>query len=125
MNDFPPDEPRYTRTVAAQLANISIELLERCEVEQLVRVRVIRGGSPGYSARDVRQLARIGRLYQDLGLDLSAMEIVLNMRRQILDLQEQIERQEWEMARREEQLIGELIDLRRRLAIEVGRSQTS
>ena len=76
MNDFPPDEPHYTRIVAAQLANISIEILERCEMERLVRVRVIREGTPGYNARDVRQLARIRRLHRELGLDfLEGLEI--------------------------------------------------
>ena len=53
MNDFPTDEPRYTRIVAAQLADISMVFLERCESERLIQVRVLRGGRPGYSARAI------------------------------------------------------------------------
>lgn len=112
------DEPRYTRIVTAQLAEISIEFLERCEIEQLVQTRIIRGGTPGYSARDIRRIARIARLYEDLGLDFSSLEIVLNMREQILELREQIELLERERARREEQLLNELAALRRQMALE-------
>ncbi len=65
MTEFNLDEPRYTRVVAAQLAEISLEFLERCETERLVRVRVIRGGAPGYSAYDIRELARLGRLHEE------------------------------------------------------------
>jgi DNA-binding transcriptional MerR regulator len=120
MNDFPADEPRYTRIVAAQLAEISMVFLERCETERLIQVRVIRGGKPGYSARDIRELARIGRLHTDLELDFPALEVVLNMRQQLLDLQEQMESLEREMVQREERLARELVDLRRRLAAESG-----
>jgi DNA-binding transcriptional MerR regulator len=118
MTEFNVDEPRYTRVVAAQLAEISLEFLERCETERLVRVRVIRGGAPGYSARDIRELARLGRLHEDLELDFPALEVVQHMRRQLLDLHEQMERLEREMVRREERLVRELVDLRRRLAAE-------
>ena len=112
------DEPRYTRIVTAQLAEISIEFLDRCEEEQLVRTRIIRGGSPGYSARDIRRIARIARLHEDLELDFASLEIVLNMREQILELREHLEAIEQDMARREEQLLRELITLRRQLASE-------
>lgn len=118
MIDNYHDEPRYTRIVTAQLAEISIEFLERCEEEQLVRTRIIRGGKPGYSARDIRRIARVARLHEDLGLDFSSLEVVLNMREQILDLREQLDAIEQEMVRREEQLLRELIALRRQIAVE-------
>ena len=118
MTRFGVDEPRYTRLVAAQLAEISLEFLERCEAERLVQVRVIRGGAPGYSARDIRDLARLSRLHEDLDLDFPALEVVQHMRRQLLDLQEMVERLEREMIKREERLVRELVDLRRRLAKE-------
>jgi hypothetical protein len=122
MDEFSVEEPRYTRIVAAQLAEISLEFLERCETERLVRVRVIRGGVPGYSARDIRDLARIGRLREQLELDFPALEVVLHMRRQVLDLREQMERVEKEMVQREERLLRELLALRRLVAEETDRS---
>ena len=112
------DEPRYTRVVTAQLAEISIDFLERCEQQQLVHTRIIRGGTPGYSARDIRRIARIARLHDDLGLDFNSLEVVLNMRDQILELQRQIEALEQEKARREDQLLHELTNMRRQLASE-------
>jgi DNA-binding transcriptional MerR regulator len=112
------DEPRYTRIVTAQLAEISIDFLERCEKEQLVQARVIRGGTPGYSVYDIRRITRIARLHEDLGLELESLEVVLNMREQILELREQLEAMELEMARREEQLLHELAALRRQIASE-------
>lgn len=118
MNNSGTDEPRYTRIGAAQLAGISIEFLERCESEQLVFTRVIRGGASGYSAGDIRRLARIARLHEDLGLDFASLEVVLNMREQILELREQLEKMERERMQREEQLLRELSILRRQLAAE-------
>ncbi len=118
MRDNALDEPRYTRIVAAQLAEISIEFLERCETEQLVRTRLIRGGSHGYSARDIRRIARISRLHEDIGLDFAGLEVALNMREQIIELREQLDALEQAMARREEQLLRELVALRRQLAAE-------
>ena len=118
MSNIGLDEPRYTRIVAAQLADFTIEFLERCETEQLVVTRVIRGGAPGYSAGDIRRLARIARLHEDLGLDFSSLEVVLNMREQILELREQLELLEREMVLREEKLLRELAILRRQLSAE-------
>ena len=118
MDDFSLDQPRYTRPVVVQLASISIEFLERCEEEDLVQVRAIRGGSPGYSARDIRNLTLLRRLYEDLELDFAALEVVLHMRSQVLELREQLERLERAKVEREEQLVGELTELRRRLAVE-------
>ena len=72
MTDFPLDEPRYTRILAAQLASISLEFLERCETESLIEVRIVQGDQPGYSVHDIRQLALVRRLHQDLELDCPA-----------------------------------------------------
>ena len=118
MTDFPLDEPRYTRILAAQLASISLEFLERCETERLIEVRVVQGGQPGYSVRDIRQLALVRRLHQDLELDFPALEVVLNMRRQLLGLQAQLEEIERQVIEREEQHTREVVNLHRRLADE-------
>ncbi len=120
MNDLPLDEPRYTRVVAAQLAEVSIDFLERCETEELVLVRIIRDDTPCYSARDIRNLALLRRLHEDLELDFPALEVVLNMRSQVLELRDQLQKLEQELAEREEKLVRELTELRRRLAAEQG-----
>jgi hypothetical protein len=118
MNDFPLDEPRYTRILAARLANISLEFLEKCETERLIDVRIISSDQLGYSARDIRHLILIRRLHEDLEIDFPALEVVLNMRRQLLDLQTQMDAFERQAAEREERLKREMVNLRRRLADE-------
>lgn len=112
------DEPVYTPSVAAQLARISLDFLRLCEEAQLARAGLMTGGGPGYSAADIRHLARIRRLHQDLGLDLEAIEITLRLRRRIVDLMIQMDEMEKRMARREQELLNEIQYLRRRLSEE-------
>ena len=112
------EEPIYTRAVAAQLAQISQDFLHQCEQKELVQVRVMRGGSLGYSVIEIRRLARIRRLHYDLALDFGAIEVTLNLHRQVTDLQAQLEEMERQMHQREQELLRELHHLRRRLALE-------
>ncbi len=113
------NEPRYTRPIAAQLARISLELLRRCEEERLIRAQVMPGGARGYSNADLEELARIRRLQEDLELDLTAVEVVLHMRQQMLALLTEMADMERHMARREQELLNEISRLRRRVAEEV------
>ncbi len=110
------DEILYEREIARQLARISADLLRQCEAEQLVQPR--RRNGDGYTAADIQELARIRRLRDDLGLNLDAIEVVLHMRRQMLDLQTELARMRQQMARREQELLAEMQALRRRLADE-------
>ncbi len=112
------DEPHYTATVAAQLAGVSVAFLRRCVREGLIEPKVMPGGGMGFSVRDVRQLARIRRLRDDLALDLAAVGIVLHLRRQVVDLLTQLEEQERQALRREQELLQEIQSLRRQLAEE-------
>jgi DNA-binding transcriptional MerR regulator len=113
-------EALFTRTIAAQLARISLDFLLRLEEEQLIQPRDIRQGEAFYSADDISQIARIRRLHEELGLDLGAVEIVLHMRRQIMDLLQRMEAMERRLARREKELLEEVQDLRRRLGVGAG-----
>lgn len=112
------EEPIYTRPVTAQLAQVSIEFLCLCEEENLIQVQVMTGGGKGYSVTDIHHLSRIRRLHEDLELDLPAVEITLNLRRQVLDLMAQMDEMERRHARRKQELMDEIRQLRRRLAEE-------
>lgn len=118
-NHSSEDEPLYTRGVASRLARISMELIRQCEQENLIQLRVMRGGGRGLSRRDIRRLARIRRLQQDLELDLPAIEVVLRMRQRMIDQMRQLDEMEKIMARREEELMAEIRNLQRRLSEEV------
>ena len=104
----------FTRPVAVRLAGVSLELLEMCEREELLRPRRMAGGGEGFNVADVRQMARIRRLQEDLGLDLEAIAVVLHMRRRMLRLLAEVESIERQMWQRERTLRAEIQKLRRR-----------
>ena len=112
------DEPLYSRRVAAELARISLDFLRRCEREQLVQARSLPGGEAGFTAADIRRLARMRRLYYSLGLDLPAVEVILHLRRQVVELQMYLSELEAEMALREQEWLREIQELRRQLSQE-------
>lgn len=116
MKNRSQDQPRYTRALAAQLADISIDFLAKCESERLIEIRVMQADEPKYSARDIRRLALIGRLHDVLGINLGDLEVVLHLRTQLLDMQEQMQDLERQHTIREERLLRELAELRQRLA---------
>jgi DNA-binding transcriptional MerR regulator len=113
------DEPVYTRRVAAHLAGISIDFLYQCEQEHLIQVKVMRGGGPGLNRQDIRRLARIRRLQQDLELNMPAVEVVLHLRERVIDLARQLDEMEWMMEKREEELMAEIRRLQRHMAEEI------
>lgn len=110
------DKPRYSRKIAAQIANISLEFLERCEVENLVETGMIRDGETGYSIQEVRKLVLIHSLNEVLEINMRDMDVVLHLHDQILELQHHIDELERRKIEREEQLLNELAKLRRFLA---------
>lgn len=114
------DDHIYPREVAARLARMPLDMLELCEQAELIRARRLSGGATGYTAAEVRRLERIRRLQEDLGLDLSAVEVVLHMRRRMIELLQEVENIEQRMLRREAELHSEIRRLRR-LVSEPGR----
>jgi hypothetical protein len=112
------EERLYPRLRAAELARMSLEMLHQCEEEQLVAARPMVGGEPGYTAADIRRLARVRRLCEELELDLTAVEVVLHLRRQVLGLLAELEEAEARIARREQELLHEICLMRARYAEE-------
>ena len=112
------EERLYPRLRAAELARMSLEMLHRCEEEQLVAARPMVGGQPGYTAADIRRLARVRRLCEELELDMPAVEVVLHLRRQVLGLLAELEEAEARIARREQELLREIRLMRARYAEE-------
>lgn len=109
----------FTRTVTAQLARVSVEFLDLLEAEDLMRPRLLEaeGGELGYGAEDIRRLSQIRRLHETLGLELEAVEVVLHLREQVMNLLARMEDLEARFTRREQELLRELDDLRRRLLV--------
>ena len=96
----------FSGTAAAGLARISVDFLHQCEQEELFSYAS--GNKLGFSSEEITQLSRIRRLHEDLGLDLPAIGIVLNMRQRILELMAELENTERQMAQREQALLSEI-----------------
>jgi len=107
----------FTRTVAAQLARVSLEFLDRLEAEEILMPRKLEGGDRGYTPDDIGRLCSIRRLHDTLGLDLEAVEVILTLRERVSHLLTQMEDMESRFARREQELLQELNDLRRRFLV--------
>ena len=107
----------FTRTVAAQLARVDLEFLERLEAEEILQPQELEGGELGYTPDDIGRLCRIRRLHETLGLDLAAVEVVLRLRERVSFLLAQMQDLETSFGRREQELLQELNDLRRRFLV--------
>ncbi len=107
----------YSLTEIAKYARVTTEFIQECERENLVQVTVVHGAI-GYSQDTVRRLIRIRHLHRDLGLDLTAIDCILRMRRQIWHLQKQMHDMERRMVAREQELTAEIQRLRKLLALD-------
>src|SRR6266481_1584309 len=72
--------------VVAQMLNIHPQPLRFYEKKGLVRPSRTVGRTRMYSAEDVEELSRVLRLTRDLGVNLAGIEIILKMRRRMLEM---------------------------------------
>ena len=84
-------KPLYMIGVVAEMLNIHPQTLRFYEKKGLVRPSRTVGRTRMYSAEDVEELARLLRLTRDLGVNLAGIEIILKLRRRMLEMQKQIE----------------------------------
>lgn len=112
-------EVLYNPSSASQLASVSLNFLRECEQKGLVESQIMAHGEKGYSIAEIRQLARIRRLCDTLVVDLAAVEVILHLRQQVVDVIEQLNHFEVRKSNREQKLLSEIQTLRSRLAEEV------
>ena len=105
----------YSLSTTAKLARVTVEFIQACEREDLIEAIVV-DNARGYAYKTICRLIRIRHLHRDLGLDLSAIDCLLRMRRQVSDLQRRLGEMEQQMAVRERELIDEIQRLRKKLA---------
>lgn len=87
------DEPIYVISVAARMVNLHPQTLRHYEKLGLVDP-ARRGNQRMYSQRDVDKLTKIAQLMENLGVNLAGVEVILNMSRQIEELQTQMAQME-------------------------------
>ena len=107
----------YSLGETAKYARVTTDFILECERENLIEVTAVRGAI-GYNQETVRRVIRIRHLHRDLGLDLTAIDCILRMRRRIVHLQEQIHDMERRMTARELELSAEIQRLRKQLALD-------
>jgi len=105
----PDDHPRYSISVAAELARMHPQTLRTYEAKGLVRPRRTPGGTRRYSDRDVERLRKIGTLTGELGMNLAGAT-------RVLDLEDAIELLNREVALLRSQLAAASEELRSELA---------
>jgi MerR family transcriptional regulator, heat shock protein HspR len=86
-----PGKPLYMIGVVAEILRIHPQTLRMYEKKGLIQPSRTVGKTRMYSPEDVEQIARLVRLTRDLGVNLAGVEIILKMRRRMIDMQSQIE----------------------------------
>src|SRR5256886_13800820 len=84
-------KPLYMLGVVAEMLKVHPQTLRFYEKKGLVRPSQTEGQTRMYSAEDVDDIARLLRLTRDLGVNLAGVEIILKMRRRMIEMQKQIE----------------------------------
>jgi MerR family transcriptional regulator/heat shock protein HspR len=83
--------PLYMIGVVAEMVKVHPQTLRMYEKKGLIRPSRTEGKTRMYSPEDVEEIARVTRLARDLGVNLAGIEIILKMRRRMLDMQSRIE----------------------------------
>jgi MerR family transcriptional regulator/heat shock protein HspR len=84
-------KPLYMIGVVADMLKIHPQTLRFYEKKGFVRPSRTVGKTRMYSEEDVEDVARLLRLTRDLGVNLAGVEVILKMRRRMLEMQQQIE----------------------------------
>jgi MerR family transcriptional regulator/heat shock protein HspR len=83
--------PLYRISVVAEMLALHPQTLRLYEKKGLIRPSRTTGRTRVYSAEDVEEIRLILRLGRELGVNLAGIEIILKMRRRMLDMQARIE----------------------------------
>jgi len=86
------DKPLYVISIAAQILDIHPQTLRYYERAGLIQPSRTPGNIRLYSQEDIERLQLIQRLVEDLGVNLAGVEVILNMRAQMRQMEGQMQR---------------------------------
>jgi MerR family transcriptional regulator, heat shock protein HspR len=86
----PADHPRYSISVAAELAGMHPQTLRIYDAKGLVSPRRTPGGTRRYSDSDIERLRKIAQLTSELGLTLSGAIHVLTLEGTVAELHRKV-----------------------------------
>ncbi|MHB0876013.1 MAG: heat shock protein transcriptional repressor HspR [Anaerolineae bacterium] len=90
-------EPIYAISVVSRMVDLHPQTLRHYENLGLVKPTRSGGNRRLYSEHDLERLRLICRLTNDLGVNLAAVEVILNLTEQIQTLREEMEEREAEL----------------------------
>jgi len=93
------DEPVYLISVVANMLEIHPQTLRQYEREGLVEPSRTQGRMRLYSQRDIDRMKLILRLTRQIGVNLAGVDIVLQLKAQIDEMQSEIEQLRDELSR--------------------------
>jgi len=93
------DTPRYVISIAARIVGIPTYTLRYYEKIGIMEPSRSRGNIRLYSDRDIAFVRRVKALMEDMGINLAGVEVILRMSQQMIELQQQLEQLETELAR--------------------------
>lgn len=77
--------------VVADMLKLHPQTLRFYERKGLIKPGRTVGRTRMYSPEDVEEIGRVVRLTRDLGVNLAGVEVILKMRRQMIEMKKQIE----------------------------------
>lgn len=92
----------YMISVVADMFDIHPQTLRAYEREGLLRPSRTEGNTRLYSDEDLERIDLILRLTKDLGVNLAGVEVILNMRERMTDLQDRVDEMLQQLFRRME-----------------------
>lgn len=81
----------YTIKIAAELCGLHEQSIRMYERRGLITPRRSAGNIRRFSDDDVERIRFIKRLVDDLGVNLAGVEVILHMRQQLLEAQQELE----------------------------------
>jgi len=93
------DEPVYLISVVATMLGIHPQTLRQYEREGLVEPSRTQGRMRLYSQRDIERMKLILRLTRQMGVNLAGVDIVLQLKEQIEEMQKEIDQLREELSK--------------------------
>jgi len=92
------EEPVYLISVVAKVLSIHPQTLRQYEREGLIEPSRTEGRMRLYSQKDIDRIKMILRLTRDLGVNLAGVDVILQFKEQIDELEKEVERLNKEIA---------------------------
>src|SRR4051795_12447135 len=84
------EQQYYTIKIAAELCGMHEQSLRMYERRGLIAPRRSPGNIRRFSAQDVEQIRFIKRLVDELGVNLAGVEVIMHMRQQLIETQQEL-----------------------------------